>query len=144
MTSQWAWWRLKSPASLFTLRLFRRLFRGVHRSPMNSPHKGPVTRKMFTFDDVIMKSRNHRVYEHCVWDPFGGRSCGLLCLPALSVIGVSYKRQPNPWPQGMGLPHLDYVKSWQHMVHIFHRYSQVVYKKRIFNTPCAAYHRQPQ
>ena len=24
-------------------------------SPVNSPHKGPVTRKMFPFDDVIMK-----------------------------------------------------------------------------------------
>ena len=29
--------------------------RGIHRSPVNSPHKGPVTRKMFPFDDAIMK-----------------------------------------------------------------------------------------
>ena len=29
--------------------------RGVHRRPVNSPHKGPVTRKMFPFGDVIMK-----------------------------------------------------------------------------------------
>ena len=28
--------------------------RGIHRSPVVSPHKGPVTRKMFPFDDVIM------------------------------------------------------------------------------------------
>ena len=28
--------------------------RGIHRWPVNSPHKWPVTRKMFTFDDVIM------------------------------------------------------------------------------------------
>ena len=28
--------------------------RGTHRGPMNSLHKGPVTRKMFPFDDVIM------------------------------------------------------------------------------------------
>ena len=28
--------------------------RGIHRSPVNSPHKGPVTRKKFIFDDVIM------------------------------------------------------------------------------------------
>ena len=28
--------------------------RGIHRSPGNFPHKGPVTRKMFLFDDVIM------------------------------------------------------------------------------------------
>ena len=27
---------------------------GIHRWPLNSPHKGPVTRKMFPFDDVIM------------------------------------------------------------------------------------------
>ena len=28
--------------------------RGIHRMPENSPHKWPVTRKMFSFDDVIM------------------------------------------------------------------------------------------
>ena len=28
--------------------------REIHRSPMNSQHKRPVTRKMFPFDDVIM------------------------------------------------------------------------------------------
>ena len=28
--------------------------RGTHRWPVNSPHKGPVTRKMFPFDDVIV------------------------------------------------------------------------------------------
>ena len=30
--------------------------RGIHRWPVNSPHKGPVTRKMFPFDDFIMKA----------------------------------------------------------------------------------------
>ena len=29
--------------------------RGIHRGPVNSPHKWPVTRKMFPFDYVIMK-----------------------------------------------------------------------------------------
>ena len=32
--------------------------RGIHRGPVNSPHKWPVTRKMFPFDDVI---------THCSW-----------------------------------------------------------------------------
>ena len=27
---------------------------GIHRWPVNSPHKWPVTRKMFPFDDVII------------------------------------------------------------------------------------------
>ena len=29
--------------------------RGIHRWPVNSPHKWPVTRRMLPFDDVIMK-----------------------------------------------------------------------------------------
>ena len=62
---KWARWRFKSPAS----RLFTQsgedqrkhqssasltFVRGIHRWPVNSPHKRPVTRKMFPFDDVIM------------------------------------------------------------------------------------------
>ena len=27
--------------------------RGIHREPLNSPHKWPVTRKMFTFDELL-------------------------------------------------------------------------------------------
>ena len=30
--------------------------RGIHRGPVNSPHKGPVTRKMFQFDAIIMQA----------------------------------------------------------------------------------------
>ena len=33
---------------------------GIHRGPVNSPHKWPVTRKMFPFDDVIMGIQAHR------------------------------------------------------------------------------------
>ena len=38
--------------------------RGIHRSPVNSPHKGPVTRKMFPFDDVIMSKFDHIITSH--------------------------------------------------------------------------------
>ena len=31
--------------------------RGIHRGPLNSPHKWPVPRKMFPFDDVIIRFR---------------------------------------------------------------------------------------
>ena len=63
--SQWVRWLLKSSAS----RLFAQPFvhvqirkhqssaslcEGNHRSPVDSRHKGPITRKMFLFDDVIM------------------------------------------------------------------------------------------
>ena len=35
--------------------------RGIYRSPVNSPHKGQVTRKMFPYDDVIVRK--------LVWSP---------------------------------------------------------------------------
>ena len=68
MTSLWPRWRLKSSASqLFTQPFFSDADQRKHQSsaslalcvgnspwPVNSPHKGPVTRKMFPFDDVIM------------------------------------------------------------------------------------------
>ena len=42
--------------------------RGIHRWPVNSPHKWPVTRKMFPFDDVIMKY--HRILTLLLQDIF--------------------------------------------------------------------------
>ena len=68
MTSWWAHWRLNSSASQMFTQPFSQgadqrkhqspaslaFVMGIHRSPVNSPHKGPVTRKMFPFDDVIM------------------------------------------------------------------------------------------
>ena len=41
---------------------------GIHRSLVNSPHKWPVTRKMFPFDDVIMAAVGVfivDVYQEC-------------------------------------------------------------------------------
>ena len=38
---------------------------GIRRWPVNSPHKGSVTRKMLIFDDVIMQSVV-RQYHECV------------------------------------------------------------------------------
>ena len=69
VTSLWAWWRRKSPGSpLFTQPCKRAqikenikapchwpFVRGIHRWSVNSPHKWPVTRKTFPFNDVIMK-----------------------------------------------------------------------------------------
>ena len=37
---------------------------GIHRGPVNSPHKGPVTRKMFPFDDVIMSSSIKQISKY--------------------------------------------------------------------------------
>ena len=41
--------------------------RGSHRWLVNSPHKGPVTWKMFPYDDVIMGRRARHEPLMCVW-----------------------------------------------------------------------------
>ena len=48
-------WKHQSSASLVFVR-------GIHRWPVNSHHKGPVTRKMFPFDDVIINK-----YKEYIW-----------------------------------------------------------------------------
>ena len=58
--------KYKSPASLAFVR-------GIHRWPMNSPHKRPVTRKMFPFDDVIMIHTVGKWFEiKLLWDIIEG------------------------------------------------------------------------
>ena len=46
--------------------------REIHRGPVNFPHKWAVTRKMFPFDDVIMKmwqaiARTSGTSTHCIY-----------------------------------------------------------------------------
>ena len=41
--------------------------RGIHRGPVNSPHKGTVTRKMLPFYDVIMSLGIIRHLHISVW-----------------------------------------------------------------------------
>ena len=51
-------WKHQSSASLAFVR-------GNHRWPVNSPHKWPVTRKMFRFNDVIMgKLQSSLIYKN--------------------------------------------------------------------------------
>ena len=38
--------------------------RGIHRWPVNSPHNGPVTRKMFPYDDVIMAVSERKIVSN--------------------------------------------------------------------------------
>ena len=35
--------------------------------PVNSPHKGPGTRKLFPFDDVIMRRSHLSLWRHNLW-----------------------------------------------------------------------------
>ena len=102
---------------------------GIHRGPVNSPHKWPVTRKMFPFDDVIMtrpgitllffcndwimifKDRSIVAIEHnyvlviiCLWK--GKLFCEIMTYE--NALGC--KCLQNPWHSG---PRRDHSFAWQ-------------------------------
>ena len=53
--------KLRSSASLVFVM-------GIHRWPVNSPHKGPVTWKIFPFDDLIIYI--HTAITSCLYSPY--------------------------------------------------------------------------
>ena len=44
--------------------------RGIHQRPVNSPHKWPVTRKMFPFDDVTWYMSSWLISRKLFWFEF--------------------------------------------------------------------------
>ena len=64
--------------------------REIHRGPVNSPHKWPVTRKMFPFDDVIMTIiwTNDEPGE-CVKNPYELVNLGALKSSLLHKLHIS-------------------------------------------------------
>ena len=84
--------------------------RGIHRWLVNSPHKGPVTRKMFPFDDAIM------LPALCEGNQLvTGVFChNLLFMQGFDVsFSVTYKRE-QAVEQGVGIVVILYVMTTQH------------------------------
>ena len=56
------YWTVYSDADQIKHRSFASLpfvqVKGIHREPVSSPHKWPVTREKISFDDVIIKSKS--------------------------------------------------------------------------------------
>ena len=63
--------------------------RGIHWWPVNSPHKGPVTRKMFPFDDVIM-------WRICITGLQGMHSCLLAVTTYITLFVQQYTEYWRP------------------------------------------------
>ena len=64
---------------------------GIHRGPVNSPHKWPVTRKMFPFDDVIMRDHSDQeLWTSYMWSVSLDR-----CFPAFSVRDTNFQKVTN-------------------------------------------------
>ena len=93
MTSEWARWRLKSPASrLFTQPFIRVQIKENIKAPRHwplcgeftGPHKWPVTRKMFPFHDVIMMSCDFCTSVVVVVDALSHFKVGM-CLSCVNI-----------------------------------------------------------
>ena len=78
---------------------------GNSPGPVNSPHKGPVTRKMFPFDDVIMSMCLAVLYLCIIWVPIG-----FVCVDFEFTLLSSTWRSQN----GFKSAHREHEKSWTH------------------------------
>ena len=70
--------------------------RGIHRGPVNSPHKWPVTRKMLPFDDVIMSM------------------CDLTCGTGITPLGPFYYSK-----RGASISNHIHYKVWDEITYPF-------------------------
>ena len=93
--------------------------RGIHRWSVNSAHKGPVTRKTFSFDDVIMSpeyifKNNKTSHFNSLWpiDIYGDID-----------LGQHWLTKPLPGP--MSINHSDVF--WHSPEGIFTRKAQNIY-----------------
>ena len=61
---------------------------GIHRGPVNSPHKRPVTRKMSPFHDVIMINDKYYVFNHILLEVVVGDQIIYTRMPPLVQYNV--------------------------------------------------------
>ena len=80
---------------------------GTHRGPVNSPHKGPVTRKMFPFDDVILcVGKTGHYWFRWPFRPF------YLHVLTSTPSGISNHMLGKAWDEII-YPFPDIISSWQ-------------------------------
>ena len=104
--------------------------REIHRGPVNFPHKWPVTRKMFPFDDVIMpRDRQHlpnitapREHWMLAFDLKKAKMCKIIMVSWLWPLGRKYRGE---W-QSRGFQHFIRQKRFLQLLGCFEILSKVV------------------
>ena len=92
--------------------------RGIHRGPVNFPHKGPITRKMFPFDDVIMIWHAKSWYNTKYNDPLVG-CCSVVylllkgCLKEFCVVADKFISMIQ-WLITLPVGFWDTLYIWKH------------------------------
>ena len=72
--------------------------RGIHRWPVNSPHKRPVTGKMFPLDDVIMYIFRRRHWSHrSTWETWTAGTAGYVYITMKDSLSIEKQLLPHHW-----------------------------------------------
>ena len=105
------WRRLKSPSSrVFTQPFVRAQIKEnikAPRWPVNSPHKGPVTRKMLSFDEVIMQPHDRTGRgrsSSCVTGIYLSYAVSIMAVDGLAMQGKLTCSAMQWWVQ--------YIQTW--------------------------------
>ena len=111
--------KLQSSASLAV--------RGIHRWPVNSPHKGPVTRRILPFDDVIIcHSRPPPIMSVCLTErlPYESVRCRevfagqIFDIPARYImLDILCFQQWNIWDRFITLAY-QCLGQWENRIYI--------------------------
>ena len=92
--------------------------RGIHRWPMDSPHRGPVTRKAFPDHDVKMIPDPYGLYnQHCVRKGLWTTRTQKNSYP-IQLLLMTTRTQDNSYPVVLGTSRLGYELSWVRVVQV--------------------------
>ena len=109
---------------------------GIHRWPVNTPHKGPVTRSMFPFDDVVMIQ--HTDVSWTSWEmilDFGHRliflilatfrlcESGQIC-DFRAFSWEHNKEWPQIWHVGVFWPPSEQIRFWSRYVDFWNAWEE--------------------
>ena len=85
--------------------------RGIHRWPVSSPHKGPVTRKMFPFDDVIMSKKFCGTALYNPWSPNTNQLWNVSFVTSADFANI-FIYAGHKWTHCRDAPFIGVVCSW--------------------------------
>ena len=90
---------------------------GIHRWPVNFPHKWPVTQKMFPFNDVIMRpAKRTNLQEAVEWCMFSIIEMSQLCL--VDFINTDGSSNRLYWQNNFGNTFLEISSVSIRIIHV--------------------------
>ena len=93
---------------------------GIHRWPVNSPQKGPVTRKMFPFDDVIMQWNMLYWRSRCNLHTVRWGAVGCEWVTSSVYFGFTYVLSPEYF---LSLPDIHLCSTWVNIPNHSHAFN---------------------